>query len=59
MRYCGQPGVLTKALNILPDCWGEDGRDEGARIDGEVEDGEESLQLAGLLRQLELVATKG
>jgi hypothetical protein len=34
---------------------GDDGAEEGAAVDGEVEDGEEGLQLQSLLRQLELV----
>jgi hypothetical protein len=32
----------------LSDDGGDDGADEGARVDGEVEDGEEGLQLAVL-----------
>ena len=51
-------GVVAKALHVLPDLRGEDGRDERAGVDCEVEDGEEGLQLALLLRQLELVPAK-
>ena len=47
-------GVVTEALDILPEHGSDEGGDEGARVDGEVEDGEEGLQLALLLRQLEL-----
>ena len=54
----GVAGVVAKALNVLPDLRGEDGGDEGAGVDGEVEDGEEGLQLPLLLRQLELIPTK-
>ena len=34
---------------------GDDGAEEWAAVDGEVEDGEECLQLGGLLWQLELI----
>ena len=54
----GVAGVVAKALHVLPDLGREDGRDEGAGVDGEVEDREESLQLPLLLWQLELVPTK-
>ena len=54
----GVAGVVAKALNVLPDLRGEDGGDERAGVDGEVEDGEEGLQLPLLLRQLELIPTK-
>ena len=46
---------LTKALHILPDCWGDHGGRECPNIDGKVEDGEECLELSFLLRELKLV----
>ena len=54
----GVAGVVAEALDVLPDLGREDGRDEGAGVDCEVEDREESLQLPLLLWQLELVPTK-
>ena len=45
----GVAGVISKAVDILSDCWGEHRADQGACIDAEVEDREEGLQLS-LLR---------
>ena len=52
-----EAAVLSKAL-LLPEDGGDEGAEEGAAVDAEVEDGEEGLQLQSLLRQLELVPSQ-
>ena len=54
----GVAGVVPETFDIFPDPGSEDGGDEGAGVDGEVEDGEEGLELSFLFRQLELVTAE-
>ena len=55
----GEAGVVAEARDVLPKHRRHQGRQEGAGVDGKVEEGEVGLELALLLRQLELVGPEG
>ena len=52
-------GRVAEALDVLPDDGRDEGREEGAGVDGKVKHGEKGLQLPLLLGQPELVAAEG
>ena len=53
-----ETGLLAETLNVLAENRRQEGRDERAGVDGEVENGEELLELPILLGSRELVASE-
>ncbi len=54
MKKCIFQNILWECCSCLSEDGGEEGGDQGARVDGEVEDGEERLELALLFGEFKL-----
>ena len=55
----GVAGVVTEALHVLSQYGSHEGANQRAKVDTEIEEREEGLKVSLLLRQFELVSSKG